>query len=174
MAELKEEDIISHTATDAQLPTATDTQLPTATDTQLPTATDTQLPTATDTQLPTATATQLPTATDTQLPTATDTQLPTATATQLPTAAAGVSGDLDRTLSELLIVIVPILLGLGHTTIAMTANHCDHGHDSKCTRSHYQRLTPCCCNVLADYRFTTRLCQLTRASRVYSSLYFKA
>ena len=38
VAELKEEDIISHTATDAQLPTATDTQLPTATDTQLPTA----------------------------------------------------------------------------------------------------------------------------------------
>ena len=33
--------------------------------------------------------------------TATDTQLPTATDTQLPTAAAGVNGDLDRTLSEL-------------------------------------------------------------------------
>ena len=30
VAELKEEDIISHTATDTQLPTATDTQLPTA------------------------------------------------------------------------------------------------------------------------------------------------
>ena len=41
---------------------------------------------------------QLP---DTQLPTATDTQLPTATDTQLPTAAAGVSGDISRTLSEL-------------------------------------------------------------------------
>ena len=61
VAELKEEDIISHTAT----------------------------------------ATQLHTATDTQLPTATDTQLPTATATQLPAAAAGVSGDISRTLSEL-------------------------------------------------------------------------
>ena len=69
VAKLKEEDIISHTATDTQLPTAADTQLPTATDTQLPTATDTQLPTGTD--------------------------------TQLPTAAAGVSGDLNRTLSEL-------------------------------------------------------------------------
>ena len=57
--------------------------------------------TATDTQLPTATDTQLPTATDTQLPTATDTQLPTATTTRLPTAAAGVSGDISRTLSEL-------------------------------------------------------------------------
>ena len=68
VAELKEEDIISHTATATQLPTATDTQLPTATDTQLPTATDTQLPTA--------------------------------TATQLPTAAAGVRGDLNRSLSE--------------------------------------------------------------------------
>ena len=33
--------------------------------------------------------------------TAIATQLPTATATQLPTAAAGVSGDLYRTLSEL-------------------------------------------------------------------------
>ena len=54
VAELKEEDIISHAAIDTQLPTATDTQLPTATDTQLPTATDAQLPTATDTQLPTA------------------------------------------------------------------------------------------------------------------------
>ena len=32
---------------------------------------------------------------------ATTTQLPTATATQLPTAAAGFSGDLYRTLSEL-------------------------------------------------------------------------
>ena len=52
VAELKEEDIISHTATDTQLPTATATQLPTATD------------------------------------------------TQLPTAAAGVSGDLNRSLSE--------------------------------------------------------------------------
>ena len=61
VAELKEEDIISHTAA----------------------------------------ATQLPTAAATQLPTATATQLPTATATQLPTAAAGVSGDLYRTLSEL-------------------------------------------------------------------------
>ena len=57
--------------------------------------------TAADTQLPTATDTQLPTATDTQLPTATDAQVPTATATQLPTAAAGVSGCLSRTLSEL-------------------------------------------------------------------------
>ena len=85
VAELKEEDIISHRATDTKLPTATDTQLPTATDTQLPTATDTQLPTATDTQLPTAT----------------DTQLPTATDTQLPTAAAGVSGDVSRTLCKL-------------------------------------------------------------------------
>ena len=36
VAELKEEDIISHTATVTQLPTATDTQLPTATATQLP------------------------------------------------------------------------------------------------------------------------------------------
>ena len=61
VAELKEENIISHTATDTQLPTDTDTQLPTATATQLPTATD----------------------------------------TQLPTAAAGVSGDISRTLSEL-------------------------------------------------------------------------
>ena len=67
VAELKEEDIIRHTATDAQLPTATDTQLPTATDAQLPTATDKQLPTATD--------------------------------AQLPTAAAGVCGDISRTLS---------------------------------------------------------------------------
>ena len=33
--------------------------------------------------------------------TATDTQLPTATDTQLPTAAAGISGDISRTLSEL-------------------------------------------------------------------------
>ena len=33
--------------------------------------------------------------------TATVTQLPTATATQLPTAAAGVSGGISRTLSEL-------------------------------------------------------------------------
>ena len=41
------------------------------------------------------------TATVTQLPTATDAQLPTATDTQLPTAAAGVSGDISRTLSEL-------------------------------------------------------------------------
>ena len=41
------------------------------------------------------------TATATQLLTATATQLPIATATQLPTAAAGVSGDLYRTLSEL-------------------------------------------------------------------------
>ena len=56
VAELKEGEIISHTATDTQLPTATDTQLPTATATQLPTATDTQLPTATDTQLHTAAA----------------------------------------------------------------------------------------------------------------------
>ena len=78
VAELKEDDIIRHTATDTQLPTAT----------------------ATDTQLPTATDTQLPTATDTQLPTATDTQLPTATDTQLPTATAGVRGDLNRSLSE--------------------------------------------------------------------------
>ena len=31
VAELKEEDIISHTATDTQLPTAAATQLPTAT-----------------------------------------------------------------------------------------------------------------------------------------------
>ena len=69
VAELKEEDIIRHRATDTQLLTATDTQLPTATDTQLPTATDTQLPTATD--------------------------------TQLPTAAAGVSGDVSRTLCKL-------------------------------------------------------------------------
>ena len=41
------------------------------------------------------------TATVTQLPTATATQLPTATATQLPTAATGVSGDLNKALSEL-------------------------------------------------------------------------
>ena len=38
VAELKEEDIISHTAIATQLPTATATQLPTATATQLPAA----------------------------------------------------------------------------------------------------------------------------------------
>ena len=38
VAELKEEDIISHTATATQLPTAAATQLPTAAATQLPTA----------------------------------------------------------------------------------------------------------------------------------------
>ena len=100
LAEIEEKNIICHTATATQLPTATATQLSTATDTQLPTATDTQLPTATDTLLPTATDTQLPTAADTQLPTATDTQLSTATVRQLPTAAAGVSGDVSRTLGE--------------------------------------------------------------------------
>ena len=41
------------------------------------------------------------TATATQLPKATATQLPTTTAIQLPIAAAGVSGDLYRTLSKL-------------------------------------------------------------------------
>ena len=71
MAELKEEDIISHTATAMQLPTATATQLPTDTATQLPTDTATQLPIA------------------------------TSTITVLPTATAGVSGDHSRTLSEL-------------------------------------------------------------------------
>ena len=50
------------------------------------------------------------------------------------------------------------MLGLGHTTIAMTANHCDHGHDNKCTQSHYRRWTPCCHgNVLGDYRFNLLL-----------------
>ena len=39
--------------------------------------------------------------------------------------------------------------------------------------TYYQRWTPCCCTVLADYRFATRLCQLTRVSRVYSSLYLR-
>ena len=42
-----------------------------------------------------------PMATAAQLPTATDTQLPTDTDTQLPIATAGVSGDLNRILSEL-------------------------------------------------------------------------
>ena len=65
-------------------------------------------------------------------------------------------------------------LGLGHTTIEMTANYCGHGHDSKCTQSHYQKWTPCCCNVLGDYCLATRLCQLTRVSSMYCSLYFKA
>ena len=52
VAELKEEDIISHTAAATQLPTAAATQLPTAIATKLPT----QLHTAVATQLPTATA----------------------------------------------------------------------------------------------------------------------
>ena len=43
VAELKEEDITSHTATATQLPTAAATQLPTAAATQLPTAATTEL-----------------------------------------------------------------------------------------------------------------------------------